>query len=67
MRVEQRVGRVYRFGQDKVVQSYNFYNKGTIAEKVQTYFERKASDYGRWINGMRRLQKRYLEGEALKR
>jgi len=41
MRVEQRVGRVYRFGQDKVVQSYNFYNKGTIAEKVQTYFERR--------------------------
>ena len=39
MRVEQRVGRVYRFGQDKVVQVYNLYNKGTIAEKVQTYFE----------------------------
>jgi len=41
MRVEQRVGRVYRFGQDKVVQVYNFYNKGTIAEKVQTYFENR--------------------------
>lgn len=41
MRVEQRVGRVYRFGQDKVVQTYNFYNKGTIAEKVQTYFENR--------------------------
>ena len=35
--------------------------------EVKTYFERKASDYERWINGMRRLQKRYLEGEALKR
>lgn len=35
--------------------------------EVQTYMERKASDYNRWINGMRRLQKRYLEGEALKR
>ena len=35
--------------------------------EVQTYFERKASDYDRWINGMRRLQKRYLEGEALKK
>lgn len=34
--------------------------------EVQTYMERKASDYNRWINGMRRLQKRYLEGEALK-
>ncbi len=34
--------------------------------EVQTYMERKVSDYDRWINGMRRLQKRYLEGEALK-
>jgi NAD(P)-dependent dehydrogenase (short-subunit alcohol dehydrogenase family) len=34
--------------------------------EVQTYMERKASDYDRWVNGMRRLQKRYLEGEALK-
>jgi len=39
MRVEQRIGRVYRFGQDKVVQAYNFFNKGTIEEKVQSYFE----------------------------
>jgi len=39
MRVEQRVGRVYRFGQDKVVQVYNFFNKGTIETLVQSYFE----------------------------
>ncbi|HXG65172.1 MAG TPA: helicase-related protein [Blastocatellia bacterium] len=39
MRVEQRVGRVYRFGQSKVVQVYHFFNKGTIEEKVQSYFE----------------------------
>ena len=39
MRVEQRIGRVYRFGQDKVVQVYHFFNKGTIEEKVQSYFE----------------------------
>ena len=39
MRVEQRVGRVYRYGQDKVVQVYNFFNRGTIEELVQTYFE----------------------------
>jgi len=34
--------------------------------EVQTYMERKASDYDRWINGMRKLQKRFLEGQALK-
>lgn len=39
MRVEQRVGRVYRFGQDKVVQVYHFFNQGTIEERVQSYFE----------------------------
>jgi len=27
---------------------------------VQTYFERKASDYDRWLAGMRRLQARFL-------
>ncbi len=41
MRVEQRVGRVYRFGQGKVVQVYHFLNKGTIEEKVQSYFENR--------------------------
>jgi ERCC4-related helicase/HKD family nuclease len=39
MRVEQRVGRVYRFGQDKVVQVYNLLNSGTIEDLVQSYFE----------------------------
>ncbi len=39
MRVEQRVGRVYRFGQDKVVQVYHLFNKATIEETVQSYFE----------------------------
>jgi len=41
MRKEQRIGRVYRYGQDKVVQIYNFYNQGTIEEKVQSYSEDK--------------------------
>ena len=39
MRVEQRVGRVYRYGQDKVVQVYHLLNKATIEETVQAYFE----------------------------
>jgi ERCC4-related helicase len=43
MRVEQRVGRVYRYGQDKVVQVYHFFNQGTIEDKVQEYFENRLS------------------------
>jgi NAD(P)-dependent dehydrogenase (short-subunit alcohol dehydrogenase family) len=34
--------------------------------EVQTYMERKVSDYDRWLKGMRRLQTRFLEGQALK-
>ncbi len=41
MRVEQRVGRVYRYGQDKVVQVYNFFNKGTVEDRVQSFFENR--------------------------
>jgi SNF2 family DNA or RNA helicase/HKD family nuclease len=41
MRLEQRVGRVYRFGQDKVVQVYNYLNKGTIEDLVQSYFQHR--------------------------
>jgi superfamily II DNA or RNA helicase len=39
MRVEQRVGRVYRYGQDKVVQVFHLFNKGTVEDQVQAYFE----------------------------
>jgi SNF2 family DNA or RNA helicase len=41
MRVEQRVGRVYRFGQHKVVQVYHLFNKATIEEIVQAYIEER--------------------------
>jgi short-subunit dehydrogenase len=30
--------------------------------EVETYFQRKANDYDRWLNGMRRFKKRLLEG-----
>ncbi len=43
MRVEQRVGRVYRYGQDMVVQVYNFFNKETIEDKVSAYFENRVA------------------------
>lgn len=41
MRYEQRVGRVYRYGQDKVVQIYNLKNKDTIEDTVRSYFEQR--------------------------
>ena len=33
-------------------------------EEVQTFFERKANDYDRWLRGMRRLQNKVFGGEA---
>jgi len=30
--------------------------------EVETYFQRKANDYDRWLNGMRRFKQRLQEG-----
>jgi superfamily II DNA/RNA helicase len=49
MRVEQRVGRVYRYGQDKVVQVYHLFNKGTIEDQVQAYFEDRVAHAAKTI------------------
>jgi NAD(P)-dependent dehydrogenase (short-subunit alcohol dehydrogenase family) len=35
--------------------------------EVKTYMERKTSDYDRWLQGMRRLQARFVAGQALKK
>jgi hypothetical protein len=41
MRYEQRIGRVYRYGQQKVVQIYNLRAKDTIEDTVRSYFEQR--------------------------
>jgi superfamily II DNA or RNA helicase len=41
MRIEQRVGRIYRYGQEKVVQIYNFRTRETTEEKIYRYIEEK--------------------------
>jgi hypothetical protein len=41
MRYEQRIGRVYRYGQDKVVQIYNLRAKDTVEDTVRSYFEQR--------------------------
>jgi len=35
--------------------------------EVKTYMQRKATDYDRWLQGMRKLQARFLKGAPLKR
>ncbi|MGH9866414.1 MAG: helicase-related protein, partial [Candidatus Acidiferrales bacterium] len=41
MRYEQRVGRVYRYGQQNVVHIYNLKNKDTIEDTVRSYFNQR--------------------------
>jgi len=41
MRYEQRVGRVYRYGQQKVVHIYNLKNRDTIEDTVRSYFDQR--------------------------
>ncbi|MBI1995897.1 MAG: DEAD/DEAH box helicase [Deltaproteobacteria bacterium] len=41
MRIEQRVGRIYRFGQTKRVQIYNFRGKETVEDKIYGFLEQK--------------------------
>jgi SNF2 family DNA or RNA helicase len=41
MRYEQRIGRVYRYGQDKVVQIYNLRARDTVEDTVRSYFEQR--------------------------
>jgi hypothetical protein len=35
--------------------------------KGKTYMQRKAADYTRWIQGMRRLSERFFTGAPLKK
>ena len=36
-------------------------------KEVKTYMQRKAADYTRWLQGMRRLQERFMQGAPLKK
>lgn len=36
-------------------------------KEVKTYMQRKTSDYTRWIQGMRKLQERFIKGAPLKK
>jgi len=40
-RYEQRVGRVYRYGQQNVVHIYNLRNRDTIEDTVRSYFDQR--------------------------
>ena len=51
-RLAQRYGRLYRYGQDKRVQVFNFQNAGTIEDKVRQYLEDKTKTAAGRLSGM---------------
>ena len=51
-RLAQRYGRLYRYGQDKRVQVFNFQNAGTIEDKVREYLEQKTRTAANRLSGV---------------
>jgi ATP-dependent helicase HepA len=51
MRVEQRIGRVDRIGQDHTVQVFNFWVKGTVEERVLDVLERRINVFEDTVGG----------------
>lgn len=52
MRVEQRIGRVDRIGQDHLVQIFNLWVKGTIEERVLNVLERRINVFEETVGGL---------------
>ena len=51
-RLAQRYGRLYRYGQDKRVQVFNFQNAGTIEDRVREYLEQKTRAAAGRLSGL---------------
>ncbi len=52
MRVEQRIGRVDRIGQEKVVSVFNFSVQGTIEERILDVLERRIGLFKQTVGGL---------------
>jgi hypothetical protein len=52
MRVEQRIGRVDRIGQEHTVQVFNFWVKGTIEERILDVLERRINVFEDTVGGL---------------
>ena len=52
MRVEQRIGRIDRIGQDETVQVFNFWVKGTVEERVLNVLEQRINVFEDTVGGL---------------
>ena len=52
MRIEQRIGRVDRIGQEHVVQVFNLFTEGTVEERVLDVLERRINIFEQTVGGL---------------
>ena len=52
MRIEQRIGRVDRIGQNHTVEVFNFWVKGTVEERVLNVLERRINIFEETVGGL---------------
>ena len=52
MRIEQRIGRVDRIGQEHPVEVFNFWVKGTVEERVLNVLERRINIFEETVGGL---------------
>lgn len=64
-RLAQRYGRLYRYGQDKLVQVFNFQNSGTIEDRVRKYLEQKTQTAATRLSGVTGESSEEIEGGLL--
>jgi SNF2 family DNA or RNA helicase len=64
MRVEQRIGRVHRLGQEKTVKIYNLFAKNTVEEFILALLRKKISLFEEAIGQLEQIVEGYGTDEA---
>lgn len=67
MRVEQRIGRVHRLGQQNDVQIYNLSTQGTIEEHILNLLHEKINMFEMVIGGLDVILERYEQKENIEK
>lgn len=67
MRVEQRIGRVHRLGQQNDVKIYNLATRGTIEEHILNLLHEKINMFEMVIGGLDVILERYEKQESFEK
>lgn len=67
MRVEQRIGRIHRLGQERDVEIYNLSTKGTIEEHILHLLHEKINMFERVIGGLDLILERLEQDDSIEK